>query len=84
MCCKHFKLFGVIFALILQLQLRRREEIVWGPFAVIPAKAGIRFFKYVTKGLDPGVRRGDDERTIFSQLLTGCGHGREGGGDPLQ
>jgi hypothetical protein len=40
MCCKHFKLFGVIFALILQLQLRRREEIVWGPFAVIPAKEG--------------------------------------------
>jgi hypothetical protein len=62
-------------------RVRTCEKIVWGPFAVIPAKAGrakraliprrrdIQSFQYVAKGLDPGVRRGDDKKTIFSHVL---------------
>jgi hypothetical protein len=30
------------------------------PFSVIPAKAGIQYFRLVTNSLDPGFHRGDD------------------------
>jgi hypothetical protein len=51
-----------------------------GRGAVIPAKAGIQLFQYVTKALDPGVRPriqafrgrlGDGKKAIFSHVLPG-------------
>ena len=47
-------------------------------FHVIPAKAGIQCFDWVTNSLDPGFHRGDEYSTIFSQPPSHHGKGKRG------
>jgi hypothetical protein len=39
---------------------------------VIPAKAGIQFFQWLSNLLDPGFHRGDGQNSIFSHLQRGA------------
>jgi hypothetical protein len=54
------------------LRVRTCEKIGRGQPHVIPAKAGIQKFQQVTKPLDPGFHRGDEQDSILSHVLTGC------------